>query len=44
MTNLVEIKPVVLEKKMKMGKDYTQTDGRTLGDQKSSLEISSQVS
>ena len=36
---------VVLEKKMKMGKVYRQTDrGRTTGDQKFSLEISDQVS
>ena len=47
--SLVEIGPVVLEKKMKMWKDYKQTDGqtnrrRTTGDQESSLEISAQVS
>ena len=44
--SLVEIGPVVLEKKMKI---YRQTDGRTnrrrmTGDQKSSLELLSQVS
>ena len=45
MPSLVEIGPVVLEKKMKMGKVYRQTDrGRTTGDQKFSLEISDQVS
>ena len=55
--SLVEIGPVVLEKKMKMWKVYRQMDGqtdrqtdgrtdrrRTTGDQKSSLELSAQVS
>ena len=43
--SLVEISPVVLEKKMKMPKVYGQTDGRrTTGDQKNSLELSGQVS
>ena len=49
--SLVEVGPVVLEKKMKMGKVYRQTDGRTdgwtdrrtTGDQKSSPELSAQV-
>ena len=50
MPSLVEIGPVVLEKKMKMLKVYRQTDRRTdrqtdtrrtTGDQKSSLELSS---
>ena len=45
---LVEISPVVLEKKMKMFTDRRtdrQTDRRrTKGDQKSSLELSAQVS
>ena len=31
MPSLVEISPVVLEKKMKMRKLYRQTDGRTDG-------------
>ena len=57
MPSLVEIGPVVLEKKSKIGKVYRrtdrqtdrQTDGqtdrrRTKGDQKSSLELSAQVS
>ena len=52
MPSLVEIGPVVLEKKMKMRKVYRQmdridrqTDGRrTTGDQKSSLKLSAQVS
>ena len=43
MPSLVEICPVVLEKKMKMWKVYRQTDGqidrRTTGDQKSSLRL-----
>ena len=43
--SMVEIGPVVLEKKMKMWKVYKQTDGwtdlrRTTGDQKCSLELS----
>ena len=51
--SLVEIGPVVLEMKMKMWKVYKQTDRgmdrqtvgrRTTGDQKSSLELSAQVS
>ena len=41
--SLVEIGPVVLEKKMKM-KVYRRTDRRTTGDQKSSLELPVQVS
>ena len=49
MPNLVEIGPVVLEKKSKIGNVYRRTDGqtdrrRTTGDQKSSLELSAQVS
>ena len=53
MPSLVEIGPVVLEKKSKIGKVYRrtdrQTDGqtdrrRTKGDQRSSLELSAQVS
>ena len=53
MPSLVEIGPVVLEKKSKIGKVYRridrQTDGqtdrrRTKGDQKSSLKLSAQVS
>ena len=48
MPSLVEIGPVVLEKKSKIGKVYRrtdrQTDGQTDGDQKSSLELSAQVS
>ena len=47
--SLVKIGPVVLEKKSKIGKVYRQTDRRTdrrwtTGDQKSSLELSAQVS
>ena len=51
--SLVEIGPVVLEKKIKMWKVYRQTDGwtdgrtdrrRTTGDQKSSLELTAEVS
>ena len=61
MPSLIEVGPVVLEKKSKIGKVYRltdrqtdrQTDGqmdrqtdrrRTKGDQKSSLELSAQVS
>ena len=48
MPSLVEIGPVVLEKKMKMGKVYDNDDNddgqRTNFDQKSSLEPSAQVS
>ena len=53
MQGLVEICPVVLEKKIKKRKVYRQTDGwtdgrtdrrRMTGDQKSSLELSAQVS
>ena len=56
MPSLVEIGPVVLEKKSKIGKVYRgtdrqtvgqtdrQTDRQTTGDQKSSLELSAQVS
>ena len=40
--SLVEIGPVVLEKKRKMWKVYEQIDGRTT-DQKSSLELLAQV-
>ena len=43
MPSFVEIGPVVMEKKLKIGKVYRQTDGQT-GDQKSSLELSAQVS
>ena len=43
--SLVEIDQVVLENKMKMWKVYRRTDRRTdEGDQKSSLELSAQVS
>ena len=46
--SLVEIGPLVLKKKMDMWKVYRRTDGqthrRTTGDQKSSLELSAQVS
>ena len=47
--SFVEIGLVVLEKKSKIGKVYRQTDGwtnrrRTTGNQKSSLELSAQVS
>ena len=43
--SLVEIGPVVLEKKKKMGKVYDNADGqRTNCDQKSSLEPLTQVS
>ena len=41
-SSLVEIGPVVLEKKMKMQKVYRQT--KFIGDQKSSLELLAQVS
>ena len=47
---LVKIGPVVLEKKSKIGKNYRQTDGQMdrqttdAGDEKSSLELSAQVS
>ena len=42
--SLVEIGPVVLEKKMKMWKVYRRTDGwRTISDQQSSLELSPQL-
>ena len=45
MPSLVEIGPVVLEKKSKKGKVYRRTDKRrTKGDQKISLEVSAQVS
>ena len=53
MPSLVEIGQVVLEKMSKIGKVYRRTDGqtdgqtdrrRTKGDQKSSLELSAQVS
>ena len=53
MPSLVEIGPVVLEKKSKIGIVYRQTDRqtdrrtdrrRTKGDQKSSLELPAQVS
>ena len=49
MPSLVEIGPVVHEKKSKIGKDYRQTDRQTdrrraKGDQKSSLKLSAQVS
>ena len=53
MPSLVEIWRVVLEKKSKIGKVYRRTDGltdgrtdrrRTTGDQKSSRELSAQVS
>ena len=53
MPRLVEIGPVVLEKKMKLFTESLQIDGRTdgqtdrrraTGDQKSSLELSAQVS
>ena len=47
MPSLVEIGPVVLDKKMKIWKNLQtdgQMDGQTTGDQKSSLELSAQVS
>ena len=49
MLSLVKIGPVVLEKKSKIGKVYRWTDRPTdnrqaTGDQKSSLELSAQVS
>ena len=49
MPSLVKIGPVGLEKKSKIGKVYSQTDGqtdrrRTTGDQKSSIELTAQVS
>ena len=53
MPSLVKIGPVVLEKKLKIGKVYGQTDRqtdgrterrRTTGDQKNSFELSAQVS
>ena len=42
--SLVEIGSVVLEKKKKSWKVYIQTDRRTTGDQKSTLELSAPVS
>jgi hypothetical protein len=43
--SLAKIDPVVLEKKSKMSKfKDRQTDSRTTGYQKSSLELSAQVS
>ena len=42
--SLVEIDPVVFEKKLKIGKVYRQTDRQLTGDQRSSLELSAQVS
>ena len=48
MPSLVVIDPVVFEKKLKIGKVYRHTDGQTdrqmTGDQRSSLELSAQVS
>ena len=49
MPSLVEIGPVILEKKSKIGKVYERTDRQTdrrqtKGDQKGSLELSAQVS
>ena len=42
--SLLEIGHVVLEKKIKLWNVYRRTDRRTTGDQKSSLELSAQVS
>ena len=51
MPSFVEIGPVVMEKKLKKVRSFQtdgqtdgQGDGRTTGDQKSSLELSAQVS
>ena len=41
---LVEIGPVAMEKKFKMWKVYRQTGRRTIGDQKSPLDLSANVS